>query len=142
MSAERPELEIREAIPGEIAEVMSIVDAAMLSVATKRVRSLIESGGDEAAGAGAVLLAVEEGRILGVLVLDGGEVEAVAVRPRRRDRGIGSALVEGASERVEGTLVASFDADVLAFYERLGFEVEAVDGEESTGEDRYRGRLA
>ena len=136
MSAERPEIEIREATPQGIAEVMSIIDAAMLSVSTPHVRSLIESDGD-----GVVLRAVVDDRTLGVLVLDGDEIEAVAVRPKRRGQGVGSALVEAASERVEGGLVASFDPDVLPFYEHLGFEVEAVDGTKSAVEDRFRAWL-
>lgn len=141
MSAERPEVKIREATSEETASVMSIIDAAMLSVSTDRVRSLIESDGDETAGIGAVLSAIDDGRTLGVLLLAGNNVEVIAVRPRRRDQGIGTALIEAASDRVEGALIASFDAGVLPFYERLGFEIEAVDEEESAGEDRYRGVL-
>jgi len=41
-------------------------------------------------------------------VLDGEEILAVAVRRRRRDQGIGSALVEAAGDRRE-ELVAEFD---------------------------------
>ena len=77
---------------------------------------------------------LKDGRVLGVLVLDGAEIEAVAVRRRRRGQGIGTALVEAAADRRD-RLDAVFDAHVCPFYEALGFDVERVE------EKRYRGLL-
>ncbi len=134
MSAPPPELEIREATGGEIADAVAVLEAAMLEVDVERVR---------ASGDGAVLVAIPDGGgrdapervVVGALVLDGREIAALAVRPRRRGQGIGSALVGAADERVDGTLVAGFDADLRPFYERLGFAVERIGG------GRCRGRL-
>lgn len=107
--------EIRVARPDEEATVRSICNAAMLEVPEAAVRE------------GTVLVAVDEDRILGTLVLDGEEIEAIAVRPGRRGQGIGSALVEAAAERRD-ELTASFDPGVRPFYEKLGFEVDCEDG--------------
>ena len=106
---------------------MGVLDGAMLDADAEAVGERIPSN---------VLVAVEDGRILGALVLDGDEVEAVAVRRRRRGQGVGTALVEAAAERRE-TLTAEFDDDVRPFYESLGFEMAPVDD----GDGRFRGRL-
>jgi GNAT superfamily N-acetyltransferase len=107
--------EVRAARPDEEATVRSICNAAMLEVPEAAVRE------------GTVLVAVDGDRILGALVLDGEEIEAVAVRPGRRGQGIGAALVEAAAERRE-VLTAGFDPGVRPFYEKLGFEVECEGG--------------
>ena len=101
-----------------------------------------EAGGDGsyqvtvALVVGAVLVAVDTGTtsrtpsgrvVLGALVLEGRTIEALAVRPRRRGQGIGSALVRAADDRTSRPLRASFDADLRPFYERLGFAVEATE---------------
>lgn len=101
---------------------MAILEGALLDVAVETVRDRIEED--------AVLVATEEERILGALVLDGTHIEAVAVRPNRRGQGVGTTLVEAASAR--GRLTAAFRPDVSEFYESLGFDIER------TG-DRWRG---
>ncbi len=68
---------------------------------------------------------------------DGAHIDAVAVRQRRRDRGIGRALVERALER-EGWLTAHFDASVRPFYDALGFEVRALEADRFAGVGRQR----
>jgi len=135
-------MKVRTGEPSEVPEVMGILDAAMLDISPETVRSVTDSGVD-----GAVLLAAEEGRILGALVLVGREIEAVAVRPKRRGQGIGTALVGVASGRGGGRLVAAFDAGLRPFYEGLGFEVApageaaSAGGEDSGDGDRLQGRL-
>ena len=121
-------MRVREATTGELADVMNVVDGAVLAVDAATVRDGIDTG--------ATLVAVSDDgeRVLGALVLDGDHIEAVAVRRRRRGQGIGTALVEAAIERRD-SLTAAFDADVVPFYEQLGFAVEPA--EES---DRWRGR--
>ena len=113
-------MEITPASPSEYAIARGIVDAAMLELAADAYRR------------GSVLLAREEDRALGVLVLDGSEIAAIAVRPKRRGQGIGSALVREAARR-RGELVVAFDPHVRPFYESLRFIVHCEDG-------RYRGR--
>lgn len=122
---------VRPAVPGDALTVRRILDAAVLR--TGDVEARIES--DD------VLVAVESGgddeRVLGALVLEprerGAHVVAVAVRRRRRDRGVGTALVEAALER-EGRLTARFDERVRPFYDSLGFDVEPI------ADARYEGR--
>ncbi|RRJ28591.1 N-acetyltransferase [Halocatena pleomorpha] len=102
--------------------VMAILDAALLDIAVETVRDRLSSG--------AVLVATEEDRILGTVVLNDTHIEAIAVRPNRRGQGIGTALVDAASTR--GRLTAAFRPGVSEFYESLGFDIER------TG-DRWRG---
>ncbi|MFC4249531.1 GNAT family N-acetyltransferase [Natribaculum luteum] len=119
---------VREARAEEALDVRRILDAAMLE--TGDVEGRI--------AAGDVLVAVTDGddRLLGTLVLEprehGAYVSAIAVRRRRRDRGVGTALVDRALER-EGRLTARFDEGVRPFYESLDFSLEAIDGR------RYQG---
>jgi len=114
---------VREATQDEHPTVMGVLDAAMLET---DAGSVLERTPED------VLVAVEGGHVLGALVLDGDDVEAVAVRPRRRGQGIGTALVEAAAER-RGRLAAEFDDDLRPFYEGLGFSVEGA------GDGRLRG---
>jgi GNAT superfamily N-acetyltransferase len=122
---------VREATVDELPDVLNVVDGGLLAVDVSTVRAAIDAGD--------VLVAVaskpgEDERVLGTLVLDGTEVVAVAVRPRRRGQGIGTVLVETARER-RGELVAEFDDRVRPFWESLGFDVDPVEGSE-----RFRGR--
>lgn len=121
---------VREATDDDLLEVVSVLDAALLDLGASAVGRRID--------AGTVLVAVEEGRVLGACVCvrreDGVHVEAIAVRQARRDQGIGSALLDAAAERW-GRLTANFDAHVRPFYESLGFAVEDGPG------GRYRGVL-
>jgi GNAT superfamily N-acetyltransferase len=107
-------MRVREAREGDLSAAMNVLDAGLLDVTPEQVRS------------GTTLVAVEEGRVLGALVLDGGEIAAVAVRRARRDQGIGRALVAAAADRRE-RLVAEFDPRVRPFYESLGFDVRTAD---------------
>jgi GNAT superfamily N-acetyltransferase len=111
---------IREATSGDKTTVRAICNAAMLELDE---RVLAE---------GTVLLAHDEGRVLGALVLDGAEIDAIAVRPGRRGQGIGSSLVAAAADR-RSELTAEFDSSVRLFYESLGFDTDCEGG-------RCRGR--
>lgn len=114
-------MRVREASPDAQLAVRNVLDGAMLAV--ENVSERIEAGD--------VLVAVEESRVLGAVVLDPREsathVVAVAVRPGRRGRGIGSALVTTAADR-RGRLTAAFDERVRPFYEALDFDIEERDG--------------
>ena len=119
-------MEVRAATPAEHPAVMGILDASLLEVDADAVAAAIEAGD--------VFVAVEQGRVLGALVLapprdagDGEEaaatrIDAVAVRRRRRGQGLGTALVREAAAR-RGRLVAAFDERVRPFWEALGFDV-------------------
>jgi GNAT superfamily N-acetyltransferase len=100
---------VREARPDEHPAALGVLDGAMLETDRTEESTL--------------LVAVEGGRVLGALVLDGERVDAVAVRRRRRGQGIGTALVQAAATRRE-RLVAEFREEVRPFYESLGFEVK------------------
>jgi len=128
-------IEVREATTDELAAVLGVLDAAALETGADRIRDCIDTGD--------VLVAVpvttststgpdgetnpNDETLVGALVLDGNEIVNIAVRPRRRGQGIGTALVEAAVARRD-CLVAEFDASVRPFYESLGFEVTPADG--------------
>jgi GNAT superfamily N-acetyltransferase len=110
--------------------VLNVLDGAMLDVDSGRLRSAIDRGD--------VLVAVagddsDDERVLGALVLAGEEITAVAVRQRRRNQGIGTMLVEAATDRCE-RLVATFDPRVRSFWESLEFGIEPA-----AEPDRFRG---
>ncbi|WP_423750973.1 GNAT family N-acetyltransferase [Salinirarus marinus] len=110
---------VRPATDDDLLAVVRVVDAAMLELDHDAVRTAV--------GSGDVLVADCEGRVVGVLVLDGDHVDAVAVRRSRRGQGIGTALVEAAADRRD-RLTADFDPRVRPFYESLGFNVGRRDG--------------
>ncbi|RDI73055.1 GNAT family N-acetyltransferase [Halopelagius longus] len=126
-------LAVREATPGDADDAMFLLDGAMLEADAEAVRRRIESG--------SVLVAVADAegdgdvRVVGVCVLDGGEIEQIAVRRERRGRGVGTALVEAVDSRTDGAVTAEFRENVRPFYESLGFEIR------ETEEGRYRGVL-
>ena len=98
-----------------------------------------------------VWLAEEDGRVVGLLVLDGDWVDQLYVEPSETGRGIGAALLDVAKrERPGGLRLWTFEANAGArrFYERHGFvAVERTDGsgnEEGAPDVRYvwEGRAA
>lgn len=134
---------VREATPSDALEVRRILDAAMLEPGDVEARIeagdvLVAVGGDRSASAvrreGGSDPAVE--RVLGTIVLEprpeGEHISALAVRKRRRNRGIGTALVDAALGRGR-RLTAHFDDRVRPFYESLEFRIEPID------ERRHRG---
>ncbi|UWG49004.1 Acetyltransferase (GNAT) family [Halanaeroarchaeum sp. HSR-CO] len=111
---------VREATPGDLAAVMNVLDGANIAITADTVARRIE--------ADMVLVAGDQRRPLGALVAiprrEGVHIEAIAVRRRRRDQGIGTALVEAAADRW-GRLTATFDPPVRPFYESLSFDLES-----------------
>lgn len=106
---------VRSATPDEYPAVRSILNAAMLTVPSGLLAR------------GSVLVACDDDRILGGLVLVGDSIEAVAVRPGRRGQGLGTALIERAAAR-RPRLRAGFDPSVRPFYDSLGFDITCDDG--------------
>ena len=149
---------VRRADPGDRAAVANVLDGAALAHEdlADRLRegdafvfeadgpvlgALVLAGIGEADGTGAGSPAAMADTDAGTALssADAAEtgprrIDAIAVRPRRRGQGIGTALVEAAAEAV-GPLVAAFDDDLRPFYEQMGFEVELLEG------GRCRGRL-
>jgi GNAT superfamily N-acetyltransferase len=89
-------------------------------------------------------VAVEDGRVVGLLVLAPGWIEQLYVAPDRLGAGIGSRLVALAKERSpDGLQLWTFQVNARArgFYERHGFvAVETTDGrgnEERQPDVRY-----
>ena len=115
-----PPVAVRPATPDEYVTARAILEGALLCV------------GDGLLARSVTLVAVDGGRIVGALALRGREIEAVAVRPGRRGRGVGTALVQAAAER-RPALTAGFDPSVRPFYIAAGFDVRCSDG-------RCRGR--
>lgn len=71
-----------------------------------------------------LLLAVDDGRILGFMGMTGLHIDALFVDPDAFGRGVGRALIAEARKRGEPVTV-DVNADnpgALAFYEKLGFE--------------------
>ena len=116
------EIRVRAATPDDEPAVLNVLDAAMLD--TGNVGAALARGD--------ALVAIEDGRVLGALVLIGDRIEALAVRRSRRGQGIGTRLVEAAADH-RGRLVAEFDGSNRPFYRSLGFRIERI------GPDRFRG---
>lgn len=124
---------VRLATADELAAVRNVLDGALLDVDSQTLEDALES--EE------VLVAVRgsdhtDELVLGTLVMADAEILAIAVRTRRRDRGIGTALVEAAAERHD-TLTAEFHSRVRPFWEAVGFTVEPTDEDE-----RFRARIS
>ncbi|MEF8782411.1 MAG: GNAT family N-acetyltransferase [Haloarculaceae archaeon] len=119
-------IRVREATVPELPDALNVLDGGGLATDAGRLRGAIDRG--------EVLVAVADGeRVVGALALDGERVTAIAVRRRRRDQSIGTALVEVAADR-RARLVAEFDSRVRPFWDSLGFDVAPA---EEPG--RYRG---
>lgn len=125
-------MKIRTATPDETPAVRNVVDGAVLELEAQALDDAIENDDvfvavRESDGTGSAL-------VLGALVLAEGEILAVAVRNRRRDQGIGTALVESAAEH-HNRLHAEFHERVRPFWESLDFSVEPA-----SEADRFCGR--
>jgi len=122
-------IHIRTATDEDIPAVRNVIDGAALQVPATLAEQINHDD---------VLVAVDGGtgetneRILGALVLDEEEILAVAVRLRRRNQCIGTALVEEAATR-RGRLIAEFDETVRPFWSSLEFEIV-----ERYGSGRFR----
>jgi len=118
------DVRVRAATVEELPDVLNVLDGGALAVDSGRLRSAIDRD--------AVLVAVagpsDAERVVGALALDDEEITAIAVRPGRRGRGIGTALVEAAAD-CRARLVAEFDADVKPFWTTLGFETRPLNGQ-------------
>lgn len=132
---------VRYAAPGEFPEVMSILEAALLEVRGDSVRAAIQSE--------SVLVYAECNRILGVVVSQTdpvrvGEfdaednasihIEAIAVRPNRRNQGIGRELIEELLA-CYGSATVTFEENAKPFYQSLDVSILTTD------DDAYFGVL-
>jgi ribosomal protein S18 acetylase RimI-like enzyme len=129
---------IREAGPGDIPGVLALWDVARsdhartADTADVLERLLVDRPG-------ALLVAVEDGAVAGALIAtwDGwrGNMYRLAVRPSRRRRGIGLALVRAGEERLRSrgitrvtALVAREDGPAAGLWEAAGYPYDTVIG--------------
>lgn len=128
------DVRVREASVSELPDVLNVLDGNGLATDAGRLRRALDAGNLLVAVAGGDGSDDHTGeRVIGALALDGEEVTAIAVRRRRRDQCVGTALVETAAGRRD-RLVAAFDPRVRPFWESLGFEIAPAEAP-----DRYRG---
>ena len=152
---------IRHADPTDLLGIVRVLDGAALETDVEAIRRRLRADPPLA------FVAVTEGessdssteRVVGALVLEHPpasspgdlEIEQVAVRRRRRGRGIGHALVdaacalatEQAPPDATPLVTATFDRTVRPFYEACGFEIADVSDLESgdrSRTDRLRAR--
>ena len=131
------ELSLRRAEPDDHLAVVRLFDAGLLETDPDRLRRQLD------ATAGFVLLGTIDDRPVGAVAVDlapatdteridnpqPARITAIAVRRRRRDRGIGRQLVDAAADRVAPRpLTATFDDRVRPFYRACGFEIEPHEG--------------
>lgn len=135
---------IREGRPDDRTAVLGILDGAALATDRDAIVAALQSGDsgaqsdqerDAAAaepGPRRALVAerTDGGPLLGALVLVGDRIAALAVRPGRRGQGIGAALVAAAARRRD-RLTGRAPAAVREFYETLGFDVSAIQGDDA-----------
>lgn len=119
-------MDTRTATTDDLLAVLTVLDGALLQVDLADLRRAV--AGER------VLVAVSSGgTVIGGLVLDGDEITTIAVRRRRRDQGVGTALVAAAARR-RCSLYAEFNERVVPFWRSVGFEVEPL-----AASDRFRG---
>ncbi|TQQ82234.1 GNAT family N-acetyltransferase [Halonotius roseus] len=136
------EVALRRAGPDDHLAVVRLFDAGLLETDPDRLRRQLD------ATAGFVLLGTIDERPVGAVAVDlapasssrvddnegvdnpePARITAIAVRRRRRDRGIGRQLVDAAADRVAPRpLTAVFDERVRPFYRACGFEIEPHEG--------------
>lgn len=120
-TADLPEgIELRRGERDDALDAMRVLQGALLDIDTRTVR--------EASTAGELLLAEDDGWVVGALVLQEGHIESMAVRREYRGQGIGSALVAAAVADEDGIVTADFRAGVRGFWEEAGFTVTRDDG--------------
>lgn len=130
------EVSIRRADRTDRLAVARLFDGALLETDDDRLhRQLAETDGF-------VLLATVDSQPVGAIALDSTpddphdesdeppvRITAIAVRRRRRDRGIGRQLLRAAAAAVTPRpLTARFEERVRAFYRACGFEIEPRNG--------------
>ena len=122
---------VRQAKTDELPAVMNVIDGGLLAVSADAAAAAIDHGD--------VLVATEDDRVLGAVVIEAdgkpreATIAAIAVRPARRGQGIGSALVSAVAARHD-RVVAAFDDRVRPFWASLGFEIlPAEDPNRSVG---------
>ena len=131
------ELSLRRAEPDDHLAVVRLFDAGLLETDADRLRRQLN------ATAGFVLLGTINEQPVGAIAVDlasatdtervdttePARITAIAVRRRRRDRGIGRQLLLAAADRVAPRpLMAAFDERVRPFYRACGFEIEPHEG--------------
>ena len=114
-------MRVREREPGDEAGVRAFLEAR----GSLRVARL---GRLEAPLAHPALLAEEDGRLLGVLTYVPESHEVLTLHASERGRGVGTALIEAAAERLRRLwlITTNDNLDALRFYQRRGFRLVSL----------------
>ena len=146
---------IRRAAAGDAAAAAEITSAAYRPYIERIGREPAPMGADFDAliGAGAVWLATEDGRVVGVLVLELQDtallLESVAVDPAHQGHGIGRSLIDHAEQVARDAGLSAVDlytnahmTENLRLYPSLGYDL--IDRRREDGFDRvfFRKSLA
>ena len=145
---------IRRAAAGDAAAAAAITSAAYRPYIERIGREPAPMGADFDAliGAGAVWVATEDGRVVGVLVLelqDTALLESVAVDPAHQGHGIGRSLIAHAEQVARDAGLSAVDlytnahmTENLRLYPSLGYDL--IDRRREDGFDRvfFRKSLA
>ena len=145
---------IRRAAAGDAAAAAEITSAAYRPYIERIGREPAPMGADFDAliGAGAVWVATEDGRVVGVLVLelqDTALLESVAVDPAHQGHGIGRSLIAHAEQVARDAGLSAVDlytnahmTEYLRLYPSLGYDL--IDRRREDGFDRvfFRKSLA
>jgi GNAT superfamily N-acetyltransferase len=93
---------------------------------------------------GEVLVAIDEGEVVGHLQLIDAEVKNMAVAPPHQGRGVGLALLVEAGEIARGAghdtlrvATAAADVGALRFYQRAGFRMRSIERDAFTPANGY-----
>ena len=106
------EISIELAVENDAAAVITLFDQSLLAFDRATITPRIERE--------AVVIARTEQRLCGAHLNAGRHVEAIAVRPSHRNRGVGRAMLKEMADR-RGPLTASCREQVRPFFESLGW---------------------
>jgi len=134
-------LRIRPVRPSDFSQISALIRNTLLvtnlrDYSLETIRALMSTFSTEAVGSLAgrreMFVGEEQGRLAGVLGLEGPEVFTFFVAPDRQGRGVGRALLgfveELARRRGFRRLRVSASLTAVGFYERLGYRRTGVTG--------------
>ena len=126
-----PSLELRPMVAGDLEEVVAVWERSRWDAQSwleERMNHTHEENlqhfRDVVARENEVWLAVERGRVVGLLAFANDRIEQLFVEPGRQGRGVGSALLKKAKALAPGGLALfthQRNERARAFYERRGF---------------------
>ena len=125
--------------------IRRLVDAAALSLADTCIPQQLAAGNvlvarahpsTEATAVGTVVLSPPARTPDDIPQASGRHIVAIAVRRRRRGRGIGRALIEAAGQQ-HGLLTARFRRAVRSFWDAIGFQIVPIESDRFWGSRQF-----